>query len=219
MQMTLAGSLIGACSRADAAGIVTASLIDATASALAAPPSRNSRVDAGTSAAASCCARITPRAVSVAATLAVRSTMRSPWRAPRRGVWPLEEKRTSFMDGCLPSERYRDYSPFGQARRSHRIPCVRPTVGGTIGRPDSWGAAQTGRSVYAQDIRREVPDVADHRVVGIRGAPRAARAGPTTRPVNRCDADAVRVPHRRDAAGAHAARRNEATCPDASGGG
>src|SRR5919201_5052900 len=116
MQMNLPGSLIGAWSRADAAGIVTGSLIDATASALAAPPSRNSRAEAGTSAEAISRARITPRAARVAATLAVRSTMRSPWSAPRRGIWPLVEKRTSFMGGCLQRERYRDYSPFGQAR-------------------------------------------------------------------------------------------------------
>src|SRR5438093_514124 len=70
MQMNLPGSVMGACSRAEAAGTVTHSLIEATASALAAPPSRNSRADGGTSAAAISCARTTPRAARVAATLA-----------------------------------------------------------------------------------------------------------------------------------------------------
>src|SRR5689334_22898377 len=118
MQMNLPGSSIGAWIRADDVGTVTHSLIDATASALALPPSRNARVEAGTSAAAMSRARTTPRAARVEATLAVRSAMRSPCSAPRRGLWPLVENRTSFMGGCLPTEMYRNYSPFWQARRS-----------------------------------------------------------------------------------------------------
>src|SRR5438093_13115869 len=101
MQMNLPGSPIGACSRADAAGIVTGSLIDATASALAAPPSRNSRAEAGSSAAAISCARTTPRPASVAATLEVMATMLSPGSAPRRVEWPLVDYRTSIYGGYL----------------------------------------------------------------------------------------------------------------------
>src|SRR5439155_1017392 len=114
MQMNLPGSVMGACSRAEAAGTVTHSLIEATASALAAPPSRNSRADGGTSAVAISGARTTPRAARVAATLAPRSAMRSPWSAPSRGDCPLVENRTSFMGRCLPTKMYRDYSPFRQ---------------------------------------------------------------------------------------------------------
>src|SRR2546428_12808841 len=116
MQMNLPGSVMGACSRAWAAGTVTHSLIEATASALAAPPSRNSRADGGTSAAAISCARTTPRAARVAATLAARSAMRSPCSAPRRGDCPLAENRTSFMGGCLPTKRSEEHTSELQSR-------------------------------------------------------------------------------------------------------
>src|SRR5262245_20776358 len=119
MQMNFPGSLIGACSRAEVDGTVTGSMIDATASALAGPPSMNPRAHDGTSAAAISWARTTPRAARVAATLAVRSTMRSPCREPRRGGWPLVENRTSFMDERLPTEMYRDYSLFREERPAH----------------------------------------------------------------------------------------------------
>src|SRR5213594_1485836 len=157
MQMNLPGSVMGACSRAEAAGTVTHSLIEATASALAAPPSRNSRADGGTSAAAISCARTTPRAARVAATLAARSAMRSPCSAPRRGDCPLAENRTSFMGGCLPTKMYRDYSPFGQGarpaqnslrardgRRENRIP--RHSRGG--------GTTQGGRCMRRTSVLR-----------------------------------------------------------------
>src|SRR3990167_1201284 len=52
MQMSLPGSAIGACRRARAAGTVTHSVMPATASSLAAPPSRKPRVLRGTRAAA-----------------------------------------------------------------------------------------------------------------------------------------------------------------------
>src|SRR5215510_960959 len=112
MQMNFAGSSIGACRRAADAGIVTDSLMEATASALATPPSMKARVDGGTSAAAISRARTTPRAVRVVATLAVRSTMRSPSSAPRRGGWPFVENRTSFMGERLPTEMYPGLWPF-----------------------------------------------------------------------------------------------------------
>ncbi len=100
--MNLPGSAIGAWSRAFAAGTVTHSARPATASCEAAPPSRKARVLCGTSAAAISFARTTPRRVSVAASDACRSAMRSPWSAPRRGDCPFVEKRTSFMaDGLL----------------------------------------------------------------------------------------------------------------------
>src|SRR3989442_7553264 len=102
MQMNLPGSVMGACSRAEAAGTVTHSLIDATASALAAPPSRNSRAEAGTSAAAISCARTTPRAASVAATLAVRATEPSPRSAPRGGGLPVGGEPARVHWGWLP---------------------------------------------------------------------------------------------------------------------
>src|SRR6267143_7149288 len=178
MQMNLLGSVMGACSRAEAAGTVTHSLIEATASALAAPPSRNSRADAGTSAVAISCARTTPRAARVAATLAARSAMRSPWSAPSRGDCPLVENRTSFMAGCLPTKMYRDYSPFRQGGRPRRIPCARCGVGGKIGFPPlsrGWWNHTGGRR-YAQDIGGEVPDVAHRRVV--RAGRPAGAAGP-----------------------------------------
>ena len=123
--MNFPGSSIGACSRADVAGTLTDSLIEATASALAAPPSKKPRAEAGTTAAAISRARTTPRAARVAATLAVRSTMRSPSSAPRRGGWPLVENRTSFMDERLPTEMYRGIIAFsGKGLASRRIRCV-----------------------------------------------------------------------------------------------
>jgi|SRR5437870_6350756 len=104
MQMNLPGSAIGACSLADEAGTVTHSLMPATASSASEPPSRNARVLFGTIAAASSAARLTPRRVRDVARLAWRSAIRSPWRTPRRGLWPLVEKRTSFMDDGLLGE-------------------------------------------------------------------------------------------------------------------
>src|SRR2546421_7856856 len=145
MQMNLPGSVMGACSRAEAAGTVTHSLIEATASALAAPPSRNSRADGGTSAVAISCARTTPRAARVAVTLAARSAMRSPWSAPSRGDCPLVENRTSFMGRCLPTKMYRDYSPFRQGDCPRRIPCTRDGVGGKIGLPPLEGLVEPHR--------------------------------------------------------------------------
>ena len=61
--MNLPGSVIGACRRAEFAGIVTHSLMPATVSSTSGPPSRNARVLLGTSAAASSAARVTPRRV------------------------------------------------------------------------------------------------------------------------------------------------------------
>src|SRR5467141_4084411 len=111
MQMNLPGSAIGACRRALLAGTVTHSVIEATASWAAAPPSRKARVELGASAAASSCARTTPRRDRLAARLDWTSAMRSPWSRPRRGDWPLTEYRTSFMDGGLPGGIGWDYSP------------------------------------------------------------------------------------------------------------
>src|SRR5437867_4262926 len=147
MQMNLPGSVMGACSRAEAAGTVTHSLIEATASALAAPPSRNSRADGGTSAVAISGARTTPRAARVAATLAPRSAMRSPWSAPSRGDCPLVENRTSFMGRCLPTKMYRDYSPFRLGDCPRRIPYTRGGVGGKIGLPHLEGLVEPHREV------------------------------------------------------------------------
>src|SRR5215510_7878579 len=111
MQMNLPGSVIGACSRAEPAGTVTHSLMPAAVSSTSGPPSRNARVLLGTSAAAISAARVIPRRVRDAATLAWRSAIRSPCRTPSRGVWPLVEKRTSFMcDGPPGSECAADYS-------------------------------------------------------------------------------------------------------------
>src|SRR5712691_2721396 len=116
MQMNLPGSVIGAWSRAFDAGTVTHSVIPAIASWAATPPSRKARVLEGTRAAAISWARTTPRRVSVAASDACRSAMRSPWSAPRRGDWPLVEKRTSFMGEGLPSENYGQLYPFHGVR-------------------------------------------------------------------------------------------------------
>src|SRR5262249_16151869 len=119
MQMNFPGSLIGACSRAEVAGTVTGSLIDATASALAGPPSMNPRADAGRSAAAISWARTAPRAARVAATLAGGATLRAACREPGRGGWPVVENRPRFMDERLPTEMYRDYSLFREERPAH----------------------------------------------------------------------------------------------------
>src|SRR2546428_2519792 len=110
MQMNLPGSAIGAWRRALAAGTVTHSLMERTASSAAAPPSRKPRVLCGTRAAAISRARTTPRRVRVAARLASRSATRSPRSAPRRGDWSLVEKRTSFMASGLPTEIVANYS-------------------------------------------------------------------------------------------------------------
>jgi len=95
-------------SRAEEAGTVTHSLMPATASSASGPPSRNARVLCGMSAAASSAPRLTPRRVRDAARLVWRSAMRSPCRTPSRGVWPVVEKRTSFMG---------DGPPGGMCRR------------------------------------------------------------------------------------------------------
>src|SRR3989442_13526754 len=105
MQMNFPGSAMGAWSRALEAGTVTHSVMEATASCEAAPPSRKPRVLCGTSVAAISWARTTPRRARGWARLAWRSAMRSPWSAPRRGEWPLTGKRTRLMgDGPPPEE-------------------------------------------------------------------------------------------------------------------
>src|SRR5919197_5549171 len=110
MQVNFPGSAMGAWRRALTVGTVTHSLMDRTASSAVMPPSRKPRVLCGTRAAAISWARTTPRRVRVAARLASRSAMRSPWSAPRRGDWPLVEKRTSFMADGLPAEIVANYS-------------------------------------------------------------------------------------------------------------
>src|SRR5919106_6976683 len=100
MQMNLPGSAMGACKRAELAGIVTHSVIDATASWAGAPPSRNARVEAGTRVAAMSWALTTPRRARLAARLARRAAMRSPRSTPSRGDWPFVENRTSFMEAA-----------------------------------------------------------------------------------------------------------------------
>src|SRR2546429_7010836 len=110
MQMDFHGAAMGAWSRALEAGTVAHSVMEATASCEAAPPSRKPRVLCGTRVAAISWARTTPRRARVWARLAWRSAMRSPWSAPRRGDWPLTEKRTSFMGHGLPTEEVANYS-------------------------------------------------------------------------------------------------------------